>query len=34
MNSDYVNKIREISDIRGQRIIRGKIHGQFMIIRD
>lgn len=26
--------IRVISDIRGERIIRGKIYGQFTIIRD
>lgn len=25
--------IREISEIRGERIIRGEIHGQFTIIR-
>ena len=34
MNSDDTRNIRVISEIRGERIIRGKIHGQFTIIRD
>ena len=32
MNSDDTRNIRVISEIRGERIIRGKIHGQFTII--
>ena len=34
MNSDDARNIRVISEIRGERIIRGEIHGQFTIIRD
>ena len=34
MNSDDARNIRVIREIRGERIIRGKIHGQFTIIRD
>ena len=31
MNSDDTRNIRVISEIRGERIIRGEIHGQFTI---